>query len=146
MIKDLKIDDEIFNIYFEDIIGYLNKGIDDLNIISKYFEEKYTLEKFENELLKIFKEDECDEINLNELKKISGELIVKHINQLYQFNKFWDEIVGVLSFNNEKSKANKNKEIIVETLKVIIMKKMKEKKDIFDNECNLNDLYIRQKI
>ena len=92
LLEKMKIDDLIYEGYFEQLISNLNEGIDDLDKISKHFEEIYILDKFKAEILAILSDEsgDIDSKDLNKLKKIFTELL----NKAY-FNK--DKIVRILN-------------------------------------------------
>ena len=110
-IAKFNLDECIFEIYFEGLTIQLNKGIDGLNEIRKYFERYYDLKKLENEICQILS-DEFKEItnkNLKELGKILDKLVKNEIKVLEQYNKIVYENENYFPVNdNGEFKTKKN--------------------------------------
>ena len=110
-----KMDDVIFNSYFEGLAYQLNRGIISLKLISKHFEDNYDLKKFEEEILKICNDDNI-EINYKskeELRKILNKLKINKVDVLKEFNNIiYENENNLSSICNRDAKIKKLEEFI----------------------------------
>jgi hypothetical protein len=117
--EESKIEEFIYILYFGDIIKDLNKGIEALNIISKKFEQNYSIKNVEEDVLRII-EDENDSIDLNEFTKIFTKSINNNVNPLNLFSQYYNGKLYFCTSDSDKQRINQNKKKIFEESRDII--------------------------
>ena len=119
LLKDIEINDILYQAYFNKIVNSLNKAIDDLNLMRNNFEDNYILEKLREVLFKII-ENENDVISSNDFnrfKRIFTELLNKYTNPIEKFNLngLFDSLTNYYPTENDKNKEKQ----ITKKLKVL---------------------------
>ena len=119
-----KIEDFIYELYFESIINDLNKGVEALDINREKFEQNYIIKNVEEVLLSIIV-DKNDNIDLNEFTKIFTESINNNINPLNIFRQYYNEKLYFYFSDGEKQRIEQKKKKIFEASRDIIKQQIK---------------------
>jgi len=120
----MEVDNIFYDIYFQQLIFEMNNAINSLDKLSKYFNEKYAIKRFENKLIIIFIEEEISETYFNDLKKVSTKLILKGIEIFDKMKDIYDVNISFISSNEKKAKINQYFKKIVLILKNITENKI----------------------